>query len=87
MNLTKETLLDRRKALENEFLRNTEKRDQAYSEASKLLANINGAVQDCDYWLGILDKEEKITAEEKATADTGKPSLVEMKPKAADAKA
>ena len=61
MNLTKEMLLERRAALQQQF--------------TKLINDgnaVQGAIQDCDYWLMTLDQDEKADEDIKTTTKRDK---------------
>ncbi len=61
MDLTREVLLQRRADIVARIAEETRKRD----ELNLLIPTLDGARQDCDHWLGVLDAEEKLAAEPK----------------------
>ena len=58
MNITVEEIRNRKAVLEKEL-------DDALSKANA----ISGAIQDCDYWLELLNKEEEIKTEQPSQGD------------------
>ncbi len=80
--MNRQAILDRKAGFEADIAKVTAERDRL----NLMIPTLDGARQDCVHWLSVIDAEEK-AAEAAKQLPEGKPSLLEMKPKAADAKA
>lgn len=65
--MNREAILARRAAIEARIYQEIAKRD----EITSLLLTLDGGLQDCNYWIGVLDAQE---------AAAKKPNLREMPP-------
>lgn len=73
--MTKEKLEERMKALETSFQHENTRKSKLQMELRQTEANIqavSGAMQDVEFWLGELAKEEDKTVTEAVTEEAGK---------------